>query len=225
MKIYQFRIITLVMTMIFTLSGTGLVVAQLNSTQPSVAVAEETTTTTDIESTDGLSQRIKTKFDKARAERIKRACSTATTRLQAVAGRIDEAKDKRVNLYRNLVRVLNQFVERLEANDYDASQLSSDIGTLQSLGDEVGVAWGEYKVAVMDVASSDCKNNPQTFHDNLELARDKFAIVREKVKNAKDFIHDTIKADLKQIRDEVVAKKQSQNGTDSTVPTSSTDNQ
>jgi len=224
MKMNQYRIITLAMTMIFAFSGTGFVVAQLHSAQPSLAMAEETTTNTDTESSNGLAERIRTKFDEARAKRIKLACSTATTRLQAVADKIDEAKDKRVNLYQNLTSVLNKFVERLKTNNYDTTQLSTDIGTLQGLGDEVGVAWSEYKTAVMDVANSDCKNNPQTFHDNLEFARDKFTIVREKVKNAKDFIHDTIKGDLKQIREEIVAKKQSQNGVDSTAPTSSTDN-
>lgn len=150
-------------------------------------------------------ERIARTIDDAKQQRIKQQCENLHTRLAQIGDRVANMREGRGNLFDNLLRVLNNFSDRIEAAGLDATELNENITTLESLTNETNTLWDTYQTALEEAASARCDDDPgaQSFHEALETSRVAKEEVNDKFKEVRAFFTDTLKETLSDIRSQL----------------------
>lgn len=142
----------------------------------------------------------KTKLTTTQQTRIANKCVSAQGALSSAGQRMDVVRAKRTEVYGNITSKLNDLVTKLKAQNVNTTTLESQIKELNAKIDTYNTDLATYKQAVADLTALDCAKDPTAFQASLESARAALAKVRTDAAAISEYVKNTIKPTLVQIR-------------------------
>ena len=127
---------------------------------------------------------------KVRSEVREDMCQRVTDKIEERRERFAEHRDNRANIYRGVIHRLNNLMTKLKDRGCDASQVKTDLTTLEKLIDELVVAFNLFLdklhavgIPVCQEAPGDWKAAMAEVHTQLQAAKDKQKEIRAFYKN------------------------------------------
>jgi hypothetical protein len=155
-----------------------------------------------------LINRTHEKFDSAREKRLIRSCANAQLKIAKISQQNKQRRDNRARLYTNVINVIDKFVNRLNDDGLDISQLETNVTQLKSMAAQVSLMWDDYSEELTAITNAKgCSDNPQEFHDSLEAAKDSLEAVHDYIKEIKTFINGNLKQSLLSIKEQISDSK------------------
>ncbi len=141
--------------------------------------------------------------------KIKLRCVVAQTRLKLLAVRITTVKTTRTQLYNNLIDKLTALSTKLQTAGLDVTTLNTQITALQSKVTTFNTNLTNYKQAVADLATMDCKSDPTAFKASLETARSLRLTLFTSGQEIRTYLKETIRPTLQTLKTQLEAKSSS----------------
>lgn len=184
------------------LTASPVMFAQGNGTN---SQSNETTTKTIQERIAEKKAEIQDKLEANEKERIKNKCVAAQGIIKSNHDVLKTRVAIRLQAYQNIITRLNNLVAMLEAKNIDTAELKSQISTLSSKIDTFNTDLEQYKQALVDLRDLDCVNDPEAFKASLEVSRSARATVVADAADIHQYIFETVKPTLKNIREQLAA--------------------
>lgn len=176
----------------------------------SEAETENSTSNEDKDMSDRIAKRkaeFKEKLTTLQQTRIKNRCKQAQTGgIKSLSGRIKGIETSRNQVYSHLTDRLDKLVDKLKAKGVDTTKLESEIAELKTKIDTFKTDLATYKQEVGDLEGMDCSSDPTAFKASLETGRTGRQKLFQDGMDIRNYIRDTIKPTLKDIRSQIVAK-------------------
>ena len=134
--------------------------------------------------------------------RVERRCDLVNARIDARIRHFNLRKDNILARQKRIKERVLAFINRLERKGYDVSRVRGD---LETLGGMVQTADSDYAVFIRELEEAkqfDCGDSQGAFIKALGEARAALAKFRTDVKNIWDFIQNTLRPDLKALREQ-----------------------
>ncbi|HSX45086.1 MAG TPA: hypothetical protein VLF39_03205 [Candidatus Saccharimonadales bacterium] len=184
-----------------------------------------TDTTTEKTMEDRITQRkaeFKTKLTTLQQNRVKLRCKQAQGGgIKSLDGRIKGLQTSRKEVYTNLVDRLNKLVDKLKTKGIDTTKLESEITVIKGKIDTFNNDLATYKQDVGDLKDLNCSSDPVGFKASLESTRTERQTLVNDGKAIKDYVKNTIKPTLKDIRGQIDAENKTEDNKTSSNKTSS----
>ncbi len=142
---------------------------------------------------------------KGEQDKIKLRCSVAQANAKTLATRLAGVQKARNTAYDKILGDLNVLLGRLENQAYETTALKENIDALQAKVDAFKVGMNNYYLAVNDLATIDCMNDPVAFAATLQAARKAHQAVQPQIADIRAYITNTVKPTLVQVRDQIAA--------------------
>jgi len=139
----------------------------------------------------------------AEQARIKLRCSVAQTNAKTLATRLSTVQKNRTAAYDKILNNLNTLVTNLEKQAFETTALKENVAMLQTKVDSFKANMSNYQLAVSDMASVDCANDPAAFVAALQAARQAHEALLPQITDIRAYITNTIKPTLVQIRAQI----------------------
>lgn len=156
----------------------------------------------------------KVKLTAAQQNRLATKCVSAQGALSSAGQRMDTVKAKRTEVYNNIIAKLTGLTTKLKAQNVDTTALESHIKVLQTKIDTYNTDLAAYKQAVSDMTAMDCSKDPTAFQASLEAARTALAKVRTDAAAVSEYVKNTIKPTLVEIRQKLSSSTQTVEGSE-----------
>ncbi|MEK7603133.1 MAG: hypothetical protein AAB459_02740 [Patescibacteria group bacterium] len=157
---------------------------------------------------------LKEKLSSAEESRIKNKCKNSQGKLSSLSGRIKGIKTSRDKVYTNLVDRLTKLSEKIKAKGLDTATLDGQIAELKIKIESFKTDLAAYNQAVSDLAAMDCAADPTAFKAALDEARTKREALVTKAKEIKDYVNNTIKPTLKDLKKQLEDQEASEGSED-----------
>lgn len=161
---------------------------------------------------------LKEELTTAVQQRIKLRCLAVQTNIKALNVRVETIQTKRGEAYDRVLTKLDALTTKLESKAYDTTSLKENTALLTTKVDAYKAAMEEYSQAVEDLTVIDCSADPTSFKAALEVARTKHQELITSVRDIREFITNTIKAQLQTIRADFVSSQATDAAEQSTEP-------
>jgi hypothetical protein len=145
-------------------------------------------------------------------QKFKLKCKAAQTPLGTLRAHGIDTRVKRGKIYDKLVERLTKLSTKVKAASVDTATLDSQIETLKAKIEAFKTDLTNYQQALTDLAGMDCAADPDAFKASLETARSLRAKLSQSGKDIKAYIKETIKPTLQNIRGQLEAIKESNEG-------------
>lgn len=139
--------------------------------------------------------------------RIQAKCAGAQGIVKSVQNQSATAQTARTNVYRKLGTKLGELITKLKAANVDTTKLESERTVLQDKIKTFNDDLAEYKLAVSDLSTMDCKTDAEGFKASLQDARTKREKLKTDATDIRTYVKDTIKPTLQEIRKTLAAQK------------------
>ena len=136
----------------------------------------------------------------AEQARIKLRCSVAQANAKTLATRLSTAQKNRNAAYDSILKNLNTLLTKLDNQAFETTALKENITTLQTKVDSYKTNMNNYQLAVSDMATVDCTNDPAAFVAALQAARKAQEAVLPQITDIRAYITNTVKPSLQQVR-------------------------
>jgi chromosome segregation ATPase len=133
-------------------------------------------------------------------ERIKTRCLAVQTNIKALATRISSVQENRSKKYDAISENLTTLEKKLDNQAFNTTKLSSSIKELDNKISTYKTTMKDYKQAIDDMTVIDCSKDPVAFRGALEAARTKHAELITQVGDIREYVVNTVKPQLQQIR-------------------------
>ena len=150
------------------------------------------------------------KISAAEQAKLKSRCKSAQGKLTSTSSRIKGVKGSREKVYGNLVERLTKLSAKIKAKGLDTSTLDSQIADLKEMIDTFKANMTEYEQTIADLVAMDCAADPEAFKAALESARDGREALVSEAKAIKDYVNNTIKPTLKDLKKQLETKEASE---------------
>jgi glutamyl/glutaminyl-tRNA synthetase len=161
---------------------------------------------------DSLKQRVqnyKKQLDrevkKAEQDRFILRCAVAKENITILSDRLAVIQKKRVRAYADMSSRLQKVYERLEEQAFETSKLKANLDELNAKIASFNAELKSLKRTVDDMKQIDCKNDPVAFIAALSYARDSHRDIISIVDDIREYLTNTIKPTMAQIREQVEA--------------------
>ncbi|MCE7936273.1 hypothetical protein DYH10_00560 [Candidatus Saccharibacteria bacterium CPR2] len=156
-----------------------------------------------------LEAKAKAKTDAAKEKRIKAKCQAAQGILKGVSTSAENIKTNRKKIYERLTGKVEELLPGVKEAGIDTTKLEADIAQLKTLLNEVDANFDIYTEKLNSAVESSCQDNPSSFYELLETARNARASLIDSINKVKEFVINTIKPDLQEIKSQLEKQKQS----------------
>lgn len=129
-----------------------------------------------------------------------RYCEKVQTRLQTKTQSYNQAGDKHMSTYNNMVGRLEKFIANIKAKNYDVTELESDIKTLKA---KIAEFQGQMEAAEQQTRQSSlnaCSKTDEAVRTSLSLSRNRIRNSYQKAAEIRSFYHNVIRPDLLEIK-------------------------
>lgn len=142
---------------------------------------------------------------KGEQDKIRLRCSVAQANAKILATRLATVQKKRGEAYDKILGDLNVLLGKLEKQAYETTALKENITTLQTKVDTYKTGMNNYYLAVNDLATIDCPNDPVAFAAALQASRKAHQAVQPQMTDIRAYITNTVKPTLVQVREQIAA--------------------
>jgi|SRR3989344_1198495 len=141
--------------------------------------------------------KIRSEVQERKQELREDMCQRVTDRIGERRQRFEEHRDNRVNIYRGIIERLKNLVTKLKDRGCDASQVETDLTTLEKLVDELVVAFNLFVDKLQAVRIPVCQEEPGDWKTAMAQVREQLQLVKAKHQEVRAFYKDTLKPDVK----------------------------
>lgn len=142
---------------------------------------------------------------KGEQDKIRLRCSVAQANAKILATRLATVQKKRGEAYDKILGDLNVLLGKLDKQAYETTALKENITTLQTKVDTYKTGMNNYYLAVNDLATIDCPNDPVAFAAALQASRKAHQAVQPQMTDIRAYITNTVKPTLVQVREQIAA--------------------
>lgn len=142
---------------------------------------------------------------KGEQDKIRLRCSVAQANAKILATRLAGVQKKRGEAYDKILGDLNVLLGKLEKQAYETTALKENITALQTKVDTYKTGMNNYYLAVNDLATIDCPNDPVAFAAALQASRKAHQAVQPQMTDIRAYITNTVKPTLVQVREQIAA--------------------
>jgi inorganic triphosphatase YgiF len=220
-KIMKSRILTVIMILSFTLLPFAV------TAQSDDSSSTDQTSTSDSK-TDEQKQLLKdklksrlderradfaTKLDALREQKLKNSCKRVQNKLGAITNRANAVYDNRVSLYDRLSEKLDSLLTRLDNNDQtDTTDLTAIIEELNSMVEAFLTDFDVYILSLQDAVDVvGCEDDPTSFHEFLETAKELRSSLKDQSKAISDYISKELRPALVDLKAQLSANSDTNN--------------
>lgn len=134
-------------------------------------------------------------------------CENRATRIQNKINMFGRSQQFHEEKYERLYERLSQLATRLNEKGVDVSKLKSDLATLREKIDVVNQKHAELITALENLKALECEDT-DGLNNSLSEVKDILTEVRKATQDVKDFMVNTIKKDLADLRDDMQSLKE-----------------
>lgn len=135
------------------------------------------------------------------SEQIQQArCSRITARIDAQIESYNLTKDKYLNIYTSVSDAVSIRLDNLENKGVDVALLRTDLQALSSLNAELGSSYDQFIAELTKAKEFGCGTSESEFTQQLQSARQQLSVVRQKALDVKEYIFNTLRPDLKNLK-------------------------
>ncbi|MBP6943037.1 MAG: hypothetical protein KBB55_03260 [Candidatus Buchananbacteria bacterium] len=127
-------------------------------------------------------------------------CAAVEARIDARIKNYDQSHDRQLQAYLNVRERINRIILRLDALDVNTTELRVDLKTLDSKIAKLRTDYGAYIVALREVRVYSCVTANTDFTGELKEARQILTTVQTDIKDIRDYYHNTIKPDIREVK-------------------------
>lgn len=127
-------------------------------------------------------------------------CAAVEARIDARIKNYDQSRDRQLQAYLNVRERINRIILRLDALDVNTTELRVDLKTLDSKIAKLRTDYGAYIVALREVRVYSCVTANTDFTGELKEARQILTTVQTDIKDIRDYYHNTIKSDIREVK-------------------------
>lgn len=129
-------------------------------------------------------------------------CEAVTSRISERVSRYDEGKVRRVNAYNNMVDRLTKLSANLKTKGFTTTTLDSDITTLKGKIAKFEADYASFIAKLKETQGFACGKSDGEFRDKLRESKELLPILRSDAQDIRQYFVNTIKVDIKAIRDQ-----------------------
>ncbi len=135
-------------------------------------------------------------------ETVEQRCARITKNIEKKTTGFDENKDRHYNAYKNLDDRLTKLSAKLKAKGYDVTELDADLVVLDGKIKTFATDYAAYLAKLGETKEYACGHSDGDFKAKLAEARALLKKVREDSQDIKNYFLNTIRPDIKKIRDQ-----------------------
>lgn len=139
----------------------------------------------------------------AEKTRMKLRCGVAQGNAKTLATRLATVQKNRNAAYDSITKNLNTLLTNLDKQAFETTALKENMVSLQAKIDSFKTNMNNYYLAVNDMATVDCANDPLAFIAALTAARKAHDAVQPQLADIRAYITNTVKPTLVQIRSQI----------------------
>lgn len=132
-------------------------------------------------------------------ERRENMCQRVKARVEERRENFQARRDRHVNIYRGVVSRLTNLISKLKTRGCDASQVETDLTSLETKIDELVVAFNLFLDKVHAVGAPVCQAEPGDGKTASTAAKDQLRLVQAKHREIRNFYKDTLKPHVKAV--------------------------
>ncbi len=140
--------------------------------------------------------------EKLKLETPEERCARITKKIENKTTGFDENKDRHYNAYKNLDDRLTKLSAKLKAKGYDVTELDADRVVLDEKISKFLTDYTAYMAKLGETKDYACGHSDGEFKGKLAEARALLKTVREDSQDIKNYFLNTIRPDIKKIRDQ-----------------------
>lgn len=157
-------------------------------------------------------EELKTNLNTAKQAKIKTKCQSSQSLINKVSEKASAAKTSRDEIYNNVTKNATKLSDRLKENGQDTTELDSSIAELNTLIENFKTDLKDMRQAAQDLSDMDCKTDPSGFYTSLEELRASRELVAQDSAAIRDYIKNTLKPLLQEIRTNIGQTNQTTQG-------------
>jgi len=150
-------------------------------------------------------KQLEREIKKGEQDEIILSCAVAKENLAILSTRLESVQKKRSRAYADMLSRLQKVYERLEEQAFETSKLKTNLDELNAKIASYNAEMKSLIRTVDDMEQIDCKNDPVAFVAALEYARNSHRDIITLVDDIREYITNTIKPTMAQIREQVEA--------------------
>lgn len=155
---------------------------------------------------------LKTNLNTAKQAKIKTKCQASQSLINKLSEKASAAKSSRDEIYNNMTKNATKLSDRLKESGQDTTKLDANIAELNTLIDKFKLDLKDMRQAAQDLTDMDCKTDPSGFYTSLEGLRAKRELVAQDSAAIKDYIKNTLKPTLQEIKNSIGQTNQESQG-------------
>ena len=134
---------------------------------------------------------------KIRSEIREDMCQRVTDRIQAHREQWEQHRESRANIYRGVISRLKNLVTKLEDRGCSASQVTTDLTTLETMVDDMVVAFNLSLDKLHAVGVPVCQEQPGDWKAAMAEVRTQLQIAKTKQREIRAFYKNTLRPHVK----------------------------
>ena len=127
-------------------------------------------------------------------------CKNSQQKLEKINTNIASILVKRQEKLDKIVNKLKALELKVQETAIDTTQINNAITTFEAKSTALSEGFAEYQLVLDDASTIDCETDPEGFKASLEAARAKRAEVRTMATEINDYIRDSVRPVLTQIK-------------------------
>jgi hypothetical protein len=129
-------------------------------------------------------------------------CANITSRINARIEFYNGRKEAHLDRYNYIKERVTLLISNLKAKGFDTSKLESDLAAGKPKFDKLATDFQSFMSKLAETKNYDCGDSQGKFVDTLKAAKTLREVVMADVKDVRDYIQNTIRTDLKALRDQ-----------------------
>ena len=148
-------------------------------------------------------KQLKREIKQNEQDKFKLRCEVAKAKVTNLSTRVNTIQKNRTKAYENISVKLDKIYKRLNTQAFETSKLKANLDELNAKITTFNSQMKTYKTAVDDMKVIDCKDDPASFIAALEVARKSHEQLVTQVDDIRDYITNTVKPTLQQIKEQI----------------------
>ncbi len=138
------------------------------------------------------------------AQSSENKCEAVTNHINARINNLNTRRDNHIEVYQSAHTRWVELAARLKTKGYDTSKLEADLSILETMVTQLSDDYKKFLDEAQASLTVDCTASTDQFRSKVTAAKQELATFRVRAKQVHDFIKNTIKSDLRALRQQAV---------------------
>lgn len=144
---------------------------------------------------------------KTELDRLTLRCEVSQNALKNVNTKVASVKEKRVEVYKNLVTDLDELIVVLEQSSVDVTDLKAQVDVLKTMIETFTTDIETYRQVVEDASELDCATDPLALKASIQEGRKNLSTLVTQMTEIKAHINNLVKPSLAKIKADLQAQQ------------------